>query len=233
MDTGGVEEHQLRLGQVFDPQDAMPCGLRLGCHNGQFRPHDGVEQCRFANIGRTDNGHEARTPCSSIHHALILQQPVLPHLSRPPCARTYARIRYRTLLEYTTTSQSVPAIPRCARAPTLLSHGRRRGLVAGFLFVLMALSVASRAVWQSACAVSRRSTAPLGSFCASSARLCCNAVSALFRPPMAAVRSAVLTPAVLALPMAWRASLIHVTVHAMRVSASLAICTRSLRSASS
>src|SRR5215471_1965758 len=63
----------------------MACSLRLGRHDGELRPHDGVKQGRFADVGHTNDSHEARTPRGTRHGTILLQQPLLPLISRPPC----------------------------------------------------------------------------------------------------------------------------------------------------
>src|SRR5712691_4192056 len=63
----------------------------------------------------------------------------------------------------------------------------------------VAFARAAWAVWQSACAVSRRPSAPLGSFCVSNSRACLSPASALSSAPFAAATSTLFALVVLML----------------------------------
>src|SRR5690606_6372707 len=53
-----VDEHELLVLARQHAVDAMPRGLRLARHNGNFRPDQGVGQGGFAHVGAPDHGDE-------------------------------------------------------------------------------------------------------------------------------------------------------------------------------
>ncbi len=57
--SGRVDEHNLAALLRHDALDAVSCGLRLGCDDGDLLADQVIEQRRFAGIGAADNGNEA------------------------------------------------------------------------------------------------------------------------------------------------------------------------------
>jgi hypothetical protein len=47
------------LGNIYDPEDTVARGLRLGTDNGQLLLHKRVEQGGLSCVGTTKNTHEA------------------------------------------------------------------------------------------------------------------------------------------------------------------------------
>jgi hypothetical protein len=64
VNTGGVNEHDLRLGaafacrQVDDSLDAVARGLRLVGHDRQLLAGKGIQQRGLARVGPAENGGE-------------------------------------------------------------------------------------------------------------------------------------------------------------------------------
>ena len=99
---------------------------------------------------------------------------------------------------------TIPHISRPPHPQTCLRHTAHRGLTGSDatsqwtkLAPLAAFSLAACAVWHSACAVSKRPSAPFGSFCASNSRACLSPAAALSSAPCAAATSAFLVLVVL------------------------------------
>ena len=53
VDTGGVDKHDLGVLIGMDTQNAVACGLRLGCDNGHLGLDDAIHQRGFADVRPT------------------------------------------------------------------------------------------------------------------------------------------------------------------------------------
>ena len=65
----GVQEQELGLRQVDDPQEALPGGLGLGRGDGELFPHQPVQEGGLAHVGKADEGDIAAFEV--FRHALL------------------------------------------------------------------------------------------------------------------------------------------------------------------
>ena len=66
MDAGRINKSQLRILGVFDPEQAVPCGLRFGADDRQLFTQQLIEERGLAHIGPTQDRNKASTESGGV-----------------------------------------------------------------------------------------------------------------------------------------------------------------------